>query len=264
MVVSSLAGNGLILALGGGGARGLAHLGVLQVLRRNKVPLAGLVGTSMGSVVAAVYAAGSDLERLEDFVLAFPWRELLDVGLPRFGLVDGEKALAALDLLTKGKSFDQLDLPVWVVATDLEAGVPVVLSQGKVAPAVRASISVPGFFAPFCDENGRQLVDGGVVAGVPVEIARGMGRPVVAVDVGFSFESRRVKHVLDVLAKVVGIMGSELDRHQVSMADAVIRPDVGAVGSAQFELAAECIAAGRRAAEDALPALRKLCLAAES
>jgi len=249
-----LAARGLVLALGGGGARGFAHLGVLQVFTRHRVPLAGIVGTSMGAVVAALYGAGADLDRLEDFAIAFPWEDLLDLGFSRLGLAGGGKALAALELLTKKRTFDQLDLPVWVVATDLEAGVPVILREGPVAPAVRASISVPGFFAPSV-VNGRALVDGGVVAGVPVEVAREMGRPVVAVDVGFDFQARRARHLLDVLAKVVNIMGTELDRHQVAKADFVIRPDVGHVGTAQFDLAKDCIERGRQAAEEALPDL---------
>lgn len=252
-----VATGGFVLAFGGGGARGLAHLGVLQVLRKHGVPLAGMVGTSMGAVVATLAGAGADLDRLEHFALAFPWGDLFDPGLSGLGLADGSRALAALELLTQGKTFDRLDPAVWVVATDLEAGTPVILREGPVAPAVRASISVPGVFAPY-RLNGRDLVDGGVVAGVPVEIAREMGRPVVAVDVGFDFATRKVRHFLDVLTKVVRIMGSELDRRQVALADLVFRPEVGQVGSAQFDLAPECIAAGRRAAEEALPELWSL------
>lgn len=231
-------------------------------MRQHGVPLTGLVGTSMGAVVAALAGTGADLDRLVDFALAFPWGNLLDPGLSGLGLADGGKALAALDLLTQGKSFAQLDTPAWVVATDLEAGTPVILREGPVAPAVRASISVPGVFTPY-RLGGRDLIDGGVVAGVPVEIARGMGRPVVAVDVGFDFGTRKVRHFLDVLTKVVRIMGSELDRRQVALADLVIRPDVGQVGSAQFDLAPECIAAGRRAAEEALPELWGLLATAQ-
>ena len=252
-----MAGSGLILALGGGGARGFAHLGVLQVLVRKKVPLQGLVGTSMGAVAAALFAVGTDLDRLEEFAMAFPWENLFTFSLSGLGIASGERILAVLDLLTKGKSFADLTLPVWVVATDLERGSPVVLRDGPLATAVRASISVPGFFAPL-SMDGRTLVDGAVVAGIPVEIARQMGRPVVAVDVGFEFQARRARHFLDVLSKVVKIMGTELDRHQVAQADLVIRPDVGSMGSARFDLVKESIESGRRAAEEALPDLWKL------
>lgn len=246
-----MSGRGLILALGGGGARGLAHLGVLQVLTERGVPLAGMVGTSMGAVVAALHSAGADLRRLADLADCFPWEHLLDLSLKSLGLTSGERILAVLELLTKNKTFAELAPPVWVVATDLERGEPVVYSSGPVAPAVRASISVPGVFCPWSFE-GRTLVDGAVVAGVPVEIARGMGRPVVAVDVGFDLPARRSRHVLDVLSRVVQIMGGELDRRQVALADLVIRPAVGGVSSARFDLAAECVACGRRAAEEAL------------
>ncbi|MGQ9780240.1 MAG: patatin-like phospholipase family protein [Bacillota bacterium] len=249
--------GGLILALGGGGARGFAHLGVLEVLAANGIPVAGMVGTSMGAVVAALVGAGTSLAYLEKLAINFPWTELLDLNLSGLGLVEGDKILAVLELLCKGKSFAELSPPVWVVATDLDRGVPVIFKEGKVAPAVRASISVPGVFAPFRWE-GRTLVDGGVLAGVPVDIARQMGRPVVAVDVGFEFVRRRVRHFLDVAFKVINIMGSELDRRQTAAADLVIRPAVGHIGSAQFEAAAECLAAGRRAAQEALPSLLAL------
>lgn len=249
--------EGVILALGGGGARGLAHLGVLQVLAGHNVPVAGIVGTSMGAAVAAVYGAGADLRRLCSFATVFPWSGLFEFKLPRLGLVDDDRILGALTLLTKGKTLDRLSPPVWVVATDLDTGEAVVLKDGSAAMAVRASISIPGLFAPYY-LDGRCLVDGGVAAGVPVEIARAMGQPVVAVDVGFDFETRRVKHFLDVLAKVINIMGSQLDRHQTMLADLVIRPAVGRISSAKFDLAEECIAAGARAAEEALPDLWEL------
>ncbi|MGE5551112.1 MAG: patatin-like phospholipase family protein [Bacteroidota bacterium] len=252
-----VAAQGLVLALGGGGARGLAHLGVLQVLTKARVPLAGLVGTSMGAVVAALYGVGTDLKRLEEFTVAFPWEELLDLSFKGLGFSGGERAFTMLELLTKGRTFAELTLPVWVVATDLERGTSVVLREGPLATALRASISVPGFFAPWVVE-GRTLVDGAVVAGVPVEIAREMGATVVAVDVGFDFQTRRARHVVDVLTRVVQIMGSELDRHQVAQADYVIRPEVGCVSSARFDQAGECVALGRRAAEEALPELWKL------
>lgn len=247
----------IVLALGGGGARGLAHLGVIQVFTEQRVPIAGIVGTSIGAVVASLYGAGTDLYRLVDLAIAFPWRNLLDLNLPRFGLVSGDRMQSALEVLLKRKTFQELSLPVWAVATDLETGEIVILRDGPVAPAVRASASVPGFFDP-CPYNGRSLVDGGVLAGVPVEVARGMGDPVVAVDVGSAMPSRRSRHFIDVLTRVVGIMGSELDRRQVAQADLVIRPEVGLVGSAQFDQARECVVAGRKAAEQALPMLRSL------
>ena len=249
--------GGLVLALGGGGARGFAHLGVLQALSREKIPIAGLVGTSMGAAVAAVFGAGADLGMLERFAAVFPWGNILDVRLPRLGLAGGERIQTILRLLTKGKSLDELDPPVWVVAADLDLGVPVVFREGPLAPAVMASAAVPGIFAPIRIQ-GRRLVDGGVVAGVPVEIAREMGRPVVAVDVGFDFQAAAARSILGVLGRVVKIMGMELDRRQVIQADLAIRPPVGIFGSSRFDLAREIVEAGRSAAERKLPDLWKL------
>ncbi len=250
--------RGIILALGGGGVRGLAHFGVLEVLAGARVPIAGIVGTSMGAVAAAVYGAGTSPVRLAELVTVFPWESILDLGLPHLGLAGGEKIQTALELLTKGKSFADLVPPVWVVATDLESGCPVVMHEGCLAPAVRASCAVPGVFAPVA-LDGRLLIDGGVVAGVPVEIALKLGRPVVAVDVGFDYQTKRARNLLGVLARVVQIMGTELDRRQVSQADLVIRPEVGGVGAASFDLARECVCLGRQAAEMALPEVLALC-----
>jgi len=114
-----LAAGGFVLALGGGGARGLAHLGVIQVLQANRVPIAGMVGTSMGAVVAALVGAGGDPALLERLAAAFPWPDLLDLSLSGLGFVGGDKALEVLELLCKGKTFVELDPPVWVVAADL-------------------------------------------------------------------------------------------------------------------------------------------------
>ncbi|MGE5527620.1 MAG: patatin-like phospholipase family protein [Patescibacteria group bacterium] len=250
--------TGAILALGGGGARGLAHLGVLQVLREQGIHPAGIVGTSMGAVMAALYGAGIDLDRMEDLAEVFPWQDMLDIQFHRgLGLIGVDRMQAVLALLTKGKTFAQLSLPVWVVATDLETGAPVILRDGPVAQAVAASAAVPGVFAPV-GLGGRLLVDGGVVAGVPVEIALEMGRPVVAVDVGSDFPAVKPRNILGVLAQVVRIMGSNLDRRQVARADLVIRPEVGGLGTARFDQARQCVAWGREAAVAALPALRSL------
>jgi len=173
----------IVLALGGGGARGFAHIGVLQVLKEAGIQISGVVGTSMGALIGSTYAAGTDLYYLGQLVEYFHWEELIDLRLPTLGLIDGSKVKAVIDLLTKGKVFEELAVDFWAVATDLFTGEEVIFKNGPLASAVRASISIPGVFTPV-ELNGRTLVDGGVIAGVPVSIAKRMnGNITLAVNV---------------------------------------------------------------------------------
>lgn len=248
----------IILALGGGGARGFAHIGVLQVLKEAGIQLGGIVGTSMGALVGATYAVGADLYYLERLIDYLKWENLIDVRLPRLGLIDGSKVRALIDILTKHKLFEDLTFNFWAVATDLFTGEEIVFKTGPLAPAIRASISIPGVFNPV-ELDGRVLVDGAVVAGVPVEVAREMqGDLVIAVNVGFDHTDHRVKNVFDVLSKVIDIMGNQLDFYQTELADLTIKPQLGPIGTMNFGQARECVAIGRQATEAALPELQRL------
>jgi len=246
----------IILALGGGGARGFAHIGVLQVFEEASLKISGIVGTSMGALVGSTYAAETDLYYLARLVDALGWESLIDFRLPTLGLIDGVKVQTLIDLLTKGKKIEELRLPFWAVATDLHTGEEIVFKEGLLAPAVRASISVPGIFHPV-EYNERILVDGAVVAGVPVSIARQMeGDLVIAVNVGFDHTQHRINNVFDVLSKVQDIMGNRLDRFQMELADLTIVPQLGNIGTMHFYRAKECIDIGRKAAEAALPQIK--------
>lgn len=248
----------IVLALGGGGARGLAHIGVLQVLKEAGIGPWGIAGTSMGALVGAAYAVGADLYYLERLVDYLKWEDLIDVRLPRMGLIDGAKVLAFIELLTKRKQFEDLAFHLWVVATDLLSGNEIVFKTGSLAPAIRASISIPGVFKPV-ELNGRILVDGAVVAGVPVIAAHEMkGDLVIAVNVGFDHTQHRVNNIFDVVSKVVDIMGNQLDLCQTRLAHMNIKPELGSIGTMSFGRARECVAAGREAAERSLPELRQL------
>lgn len=248
----------IIFVLGGGGARGFAHIGALQVIRENGIPIAGIVGTSMGALIGSLFAAGTDLYYLARLVEYMKWEELIDIQITGLGLVNGNKVQALVDLLTKRKEFCDLTLPFWAVATDLFTGEAIVFSDGPLAPAVRASISIPGVFSPV-ELDGRILVDGGVVAGVPVQIAQKMDHDlIVAVNVGFDHTKHQVNTIFDVLSKVVDIMGNRLDELQLGAADLIIAPQLGSIGTLSFPLASQCIAKGRQAAIGALPRLREL------
>ncbi|HBE78855.1 MAG TPA: esterase [Firmicutes bacterium] len=247
----------IVLALGGGGARGFAHIGVLQVIKEAGIHISGVVGTSMGALIGATYCAGTDLYYLGQLVEYFHWEDLIDLKIPNLGLIDGAKVKTVIDLLTKKKNFEELSIGFWAVATDLFTGEEVVFKNGPMAAAVRASISIPGVFNPV-ELNGRTLVDGAVVAGVPVIVAKQLkGDITVAVNVGFDHTQHHVNNIFDVMSKVMDIMGNKLDAEQVRHADVTITPQLGNIGTMHFQKGKECMTIGRQAAEKILPELEK-------
>jgi len=170
------------LALGSGSARGLAHVGVIQALEAYHIPIDMIAGTSIGSVIGSLYAAGASIDQLEEAALSMKKSKtfsLIDPTLPHSGLISGKKIEKMLNgLALKGKTFDDLRIPFAAVATDIESGVEVILNQGKLIDAVRASISIPGIFTPVKYQD-CYLVDGGVVDPVPVDVLQKMGADVI-------------------------------------------------------------------------------------
>ncbi|HHW15675.1 MAG TPA: patatin family protein [Firmicutes bacterium] len=247
------------LALGAGAARGLAHLGVLEVLEREGIPIDFVAGTSAGAVVGGVYAAGGDVVRTQGLACSLDWDHLVKVVLPRLGFVRADQLLELVRLLTKGKTFAQLRTPFAAVAVDIERGEEVVLEEGPVAEAILASASVPGVFEPQ-RWNGRLLVDGGLLNRVPVDVARRHGADVViAVDVGLEEPVTPVKNILDVLNQSFEIMQREIARYKATdPADVLIRPELGRLSGYRLEAAPSIIEAGRVAAQAALPVIRRV------
>ena len=170
------------LALGGGSARGLAHVGVIQTLEAYDIPIDIIAGTSIGSVVGSLYAAGASINQLEEAALSMKKSKtfsLIDLALPHSGLMSGKKIVEMLnDLALEDKTFDDLEIPFATVATDVKSGAKVILNQGKVINAVRASISIPGIFTPV-KHQGYYLVDGGIVNPVPVNVVQKMGADII-------------------------------------------------------------------------------------
>lgn len=245
-------------ALGGGGARGFAHLGVLKVLQEEGIPVDALAGTSMGAVMAVLFAAGANLKYLAALAAKISWENFIDLRFPRYGLVEGKRITPLIRLLTKRKSLNELEIPVRVIATDLTTGEEVVFSEGALDLAVRASISIPGVFTPV-PYGERLLVDGGLVAGVPVTAAAAMGMDLVfAVYVPGELNPEPPRSVFDILYRSSEIMMRRLDGIQLRQAALVITPEVGGVGTLQFYRAEECIAKGEAAARAALPQIRRL------
>lgn len=246
------------LALGAGAARGIAHLGVLEVLVREGIPIDCIAGTSAGAVAGGVFAAGADLGWTERLVANLDWGHLVRLSVPRLGFVRTEPLLQLLRLLTKGRTFAELELPFAAVAVDVERGTEVVLREGPVAEAILASSSIPGIFVPQ-RLGDRLLVDGGILNRVPVDVVRGLGAQVIiGVDVGLEEPTVQVKNILDVMNQSFEIMQREIARYKLGEpVDVMIRPDLGKLSGYRLEAAPSIIEAGRVAAQAALPAIRQ-------
>lgn len=249
------------LALGSGAARGLANLGVLQVLEEEQIPIDMIAGTSAGAVVGCLYASGSDLHVLAAMLEELDWSDLTSWTLQRRGLVSPDKIYNMLKILTRNANFEDLKIPAAVVATDLRRGSEVVLESGSVADAVRASLSIPGVFVPT-EIEGRLLVDGALVNRVPGDVCRRMGADVViAVDVGFAPLRTNIRNLPDVIVQTIDILSRQAAAHQGIDADVLILPDLGNVSLTQLNRSAEIIEKGRQAAIASLDMIRdKLAL----
>lgn len=240
------------LALGSGAARGLANLGVLQVLHEKKIPIDMIAGTSAGAIIGCLYAAGSDLYILASMVEELDWNNLTSWTFQRRGLVSSEKIHTMLKVLTKDRNFEDLPIPAAVVATDLQRGEEVVLDSGSVADAIRASLSIPGIFVPM-EYEGKLLVDGALVNRVPGNVCRKMGAElVIAVDVGYAPLRSNIRNLPDVIMQTIDILSRQATLQKGADADVLIIPDLGNVTLTQLNRAAEIIEKGRQAALQSL------------
>lgn len=245
------------LALGSGLARGLAHIGVIKALLQAGIRIDCIAGTSMGSVVAALFACGMKVKMMERLARRISRRTWIDFTFPRMGLIAGERLEELLYLLTGRRKFEEVSLPLAILAVDLISGERVVLRCGSIARAVRASCAIPGIFNPV-EYGGRLLVDGGVLERVPAKTVRDMGADfVIAVDVGYYIEEYKINHIFDVLSRANEVMSREIGLLQPQKADILIMPDMKDVAPFHFHLADEAIARGEDAARQALPGLKK-------
>ena len=246
------------LALGGGAARGFAHVGVIQVLEQNGIRPDLVVGTSAGSLVAALYASGMNGAELERAAMSMEEATLTDWTLPinGRGVLKGDALARYVRQAVNGRLIEQMALPLGILATDLGSGQGTLFRRGDAALAVRASSAVPGVFTPVAI-GGREVVDGGLVAPVPVSQARAMGAEVVlAVDISADPEGNDASGLLKVLLQTTAIMGQSINRHELKGAELVLRPALSGVGSADFSARQRSIAAGRAAMLAALPRLK--------
>ncbi len=245
------------LALGGGAARGFAHIGVIQVLEEAGIRPELVVGTSAGSLVAAMYAAGRSGAELARIALAMDESAITDWSFPGRGLIRGEALARYVREQTGGKSIEQLPLPLGIVATDLDSGEAVLFQRGDPGVAVRASSAVPAVFQPV-KIGTREYVDGGLVSPVPVRFARQMGAElVIAVDISTAPDGNPTGDMMRLLLQTFAIMGRSINRFELKEADVVLRPKLRGFSGADFTVRRQTIDAGREAALAALGPLKQ-------
>jgi NTE family protein len=248
------------LVLGGGAARGFAHIGVIRALEQEKIPLDLIVGTSVGSLIGAIYASDVNSFELEWTAFTIEKDTLFDYGI--FNALTGLSAAKGdkLEEFVKSKvstvNIEDLRIPFAAVATDLNRGSRVVLDKGPVARAVRASSAIPGVFPPV-DHQARLLVDGGVVDNIPVSVAREKGADIViAVDIGEKVINFNITSIVDVMLQSITIMAAENAKNKKKDADVLITPKIGDVGMLDFGQKKRCMQAGIEAAQIMMPEIR--------
>jgi len=244
------------LALGGGAARGFAHIGVIQVLEEVGIRPDLVVGTSAGSLVAALYAAGRSGTQLAVLADSMDETAFADWSYPGRGLIRGEALAKYVREQTAGRSIEQLKLPLGIVATDLDSGQPILFQRGDPGAAVRASSAVPAVFQPV-RIGSREYVDGGLVAPVPVRFARQMGADVVlAVDISAPPDGNGTGDAMRMLLQTFAIMGRSINNFELRDADVVLRPRLAGFASADFSQRRRSIQAGREAMLEHVAELR--------
>lgn len=250
---------GVGLALGGGFARGYAHLGVLQVFEEHQIPISCISGSSIGSILGAAYASGTPLARIIEKCREIRFRDFARWRVSRFGLASNDRLGALVQRCFDSRQFEDLVIPLAIVATDLGTGDPVVFKQGSLGDAIRASCAFPGLFEPV-QIGTRCLADGGLVAPVPTRAARELGAEiVVGISVGLHDGQRGAPtNIFQVVSRAV----SAAQKHQLEgwerHADLVLRPSVQSLAWDDFDRIDEAIEAGAVIARSALPQLKKL------
>jgi NTE family protein len=255
----------IALALGGGAARGFAHIGVIKALEAQGIAPDIVVGTSAGSVVGSLYAGGHNGFDLQKVALQLDEAQVGDWALPDRGVFKGEALQNFINRAVGNRPLEKLDRLFAVVATDLHSGEAVVFRTGNTGMAVRASSSVPGIFQPV-SINGREYVDGGLVSPIPVRIARSLGADlVIAVDISARPQNGKTQNTVGVLLQTFSIMGQTLGRLELAEADVVIRPQLGDVAATDFQGRHLAVLEGEKAAALALPEIkRRLALLGEA
>ena len=250
----------IALVLGGGAARGFAHVGVIRVLEQEKIPIHMIVGTSVGSLIGALYASDPNSFNLEWLSFSIEKDDIFDYSViySKMGPVQGERLEKFIQTKVRAKTLEQMKIPFYAVATDLNEGNTWVFEKGSVAKAVRASCSIPGIFQPL-ELGGKMYVDGGVTDNLPVDVARAKGADIIiAVNISKNIRNPQVNTLIDVIMQSINIMGRELVIYKSRGYDVLIEPNVGDVGTTDFTQKKRLMDAGIQATKQAIPKIRKL------
>src|SRR3989338_5170394 len=255
------------LALGGGGARGLAHIGVLKVLEEEGVPIHRIGGASVGAVIGALYAGGVSTTEMEEMSSEIGWSSLTNYSrLAMVRLVLIEQPLSSknmevyLEKHLQVKRFDELKIPFACEATDLQTGEREVFKEGPVALAARASANIPGLFEPVVFRH-RYLVDGGLVGNIPTDLVSLIGADVIiAVNVTSDLSRFEPKNIIATLNQAISIQSDSKSQEELSRAHFVIRPQLGDITAMDLARSAECIDAGSLATRRAIPGIKRLLM----
>ncbi|MBS4167380.1 patatin-like phospholipase family protein [Parachlamydia sp. AcF125] len=248
------------LVLGSGGIRGIAHVGVIEELKAAGIPIDLIVGCSAGSMVGALYADNLDIEKVKDIIWNVKTDSLLDFDFwnCRYGLSQGRSMKSALSKHLSAKTFDDLKIPLVIVACDLYSGELVPIGSGDLARAVQASCSIPLMFAP-CQHKGRILIDGGVVNPVPAKVARDLGADIViAVDLCELLPKTFPSNLFQIAtrsAEIAFIWQNEICTHH---GDIIIRPKTVGMGTFNDKRKWQIYEAGRRATREQIPVIKDL------
>lgn len=247
----------IALVLGGGAAKGFAHIGVIKALEAQGIIPDTVVGTSAGAVVGVLYAAGYNGFDLQKIAMQLDESQVSDWGLPDRGVIKGEALQAFINKAVQGRTLEKLNRPFGAVATDLNSGESIVFRTGDSGMAVRASASVPGVFQPV-GINGREYVDGGLTSPVPVRAARAMGADVIiAVDISSRPALGKTRSSLDVLMQTFAIMGQSISRHELTDATVVIRPAIHEISATDFQTRHLAVLEGEKATAKVLPEIKQ-------
>lgn len=242
------------VALGGGFARGLAHIGVLKVLEQENIPVDFIAGTSVGSVIGAAYASGICAKELEEIAALVRFKDFSRWTFSRFGLFSNDKMALFLKKFLRCKTFEELRIPLAVTATDVVTGEAVVFTSGDLIDPVRASCAYPGMFLPV-NVNGRVLVDGLLAHGVPAAPLRDMGAErVLSIFLSANWvKPKGPRHVFDVIGQCFSIAQAKMCGPWKAASDVILDPAIGEFGYDDFNRAPDLIRAGEVAARAALP-----------
>jgi len=246
------------LALGGGGALGAAHIGVLKAFAELNIPVHAVTGTSIGALVGGLYAFGKSCEELEEIALDMSWMEVAGITLSRFGILSNSRLYDLVGEQLNEVRIENATIPFAAIATDIASGEKVILDSGWLHEAVAASTCIPGVFVPI-ELNGRMLVDGGIVENVPLSPLRGMGADfLIAVDLNGKWEPQRPEGIIDVLSNSFHFTFQAATNAIIQQADLVIQPELTGFGRTDMGNAEALIEAGYKSAMEAVQGLKRL------